>query len=628
MEQKKLFTPIKLGNCEIKNRVVMPSMCVHFCDADGHVTDVMLEYVRRRAAGGAGLLIIPGSSHGKRGKGRPALSEDSDIPDWKLLADTVHQYGAKLFCQIHPAKHQAGRGEKVELPVDFAEEDIEDLIGKYAACAARAQKAGVDGVDIHGAHAHEIALFLSALYNERTDQYGGSIEKRAEFPVRIVKAIKQACGVGFPVVFRISGTEAVEGGRTIEESVEIAKLLEKAGADAIHVSIGMPKSGGYISAPMDVDDCFNVENAATIRRAVNIPVIAVNRIVDIEQAVNIVESGKADMISMARSHLADPELVNKYLGINKEPVCRCVGCNQGCKDSKVRKTIICMQNPFLGFETQRLLTPFPEDAKLKKVVIVGAGPAGLEMALDLARRGLSPEIYEKSSVAGGLVRLSAGVPRKGNMKSIIDCRLKSLENYGVPIHYNTEMTPELLKELKPDVAVIATGSRPVVPPIPGIDGSRVFICDDVLNGAQVPGGKVALLGGGLIGCETADYLATQGKEVTIIDVIPELATTLNSARRHFMLKRMSSLPISYKLERRVERIALPEVVISSPDGEETLTGFDALVVAAGRRSVNSLAEIAKAIPGTQVIVIGDASGTGLALDAIQQAAQAACDLTL
>lgn len=625
---QKLFSLIMLGNVKLKNRVVMPSMCVHFCDPDGHVNDCMLEYVRRRAAGGVGLLIIPGSPHGKVSAGRPALSDDAYIPDWKLLADTVHQYGAKLFCQLHPAKHQAGRGQKVESPEDFSEADIDALVASYAAGAARCQKAGVDGVDIHGAHAHEIALFLSAMHNHRTDEYGGSVENRCRFPMRIVQAIKAACGEGFPVVFRISGTEAVEGGRTIEESAEIAQWLEKAGADAIHVSIGMPASGGYIAAPMDVDDCFNVENAAVIRKAVKIPVIAVNRIVDISQAVEIVESGKADMVSMARGHLADPELVNKYLGLNPEPVCRCIGCNQGCKDNAARKKIICMQNPFLGLETVRVLTPASEEGKAKKVVIVGAGPAGLEMALDLARRGLTPEIYEKSFAPGGLINLASRAPRKSNMNSIVEYRVESLKRLGVPIHLNTEVTPALLAELKPDIVVLATGSTSVVPPIPGIRGEGVFHCDDVLRGEAVPGKRVAVLGGGLIGCEVADYLAEQGKEVTIIDVISELAANLNSSRRNMMLQRMAKLPIDYKLQRRVERIALPEVTISGPERTETLTGFDALVVSAGRAPANPLFKAAQALHGAQVVVIGDASGSGLALDAIQQAAQAACDLAL
>ena len=214
------------------------------------------------------------------------------------------------------------------------------------------------------------------------------------------------------------------------------------------------------------------------------------------------------------------------------------------------------------------------------------------------------------------------------MASIVDYRLKLLERLGVPVHLNTEVTPELLMELHPDVVVLATGSAAIVPPIPGIDGPGVHLCDHVLNGEVLAGKRIAVLGGGLIGCEVADYLASQGKEVTVIDVIAELAVSLNSSRRSLMLKRMNELPIAFMLERRMERINLPNITVSGPNGEETLTGFDHLVIAAGRKAVSPLREFVEQMPCVQMVIIGDASGSGLALDAIHQAAQAACDLAL
>lgn len=624
---EKLFTPISLGNVTMKNRIIMPSMCVHFCDKEGYVNDCMLEYVRRRAAGGAGLLIIPGSPHGKCGPGRPALSDDKYIPGWEKLANTVHQYGAKLFCQIHPAKFQAGRGHNVEKPEDYTEENIENLIKSYVACALRCQKAGVDGVDIHGAHAHEIALFMSPLYNKRADQYGGDAAGRSLFPCKIVKAIKEACGEGFPVVFRISGEELVEGGRTIEESAEIAAFLEKAGADAIHVSVGMPESGGYISAPMDVEDCFNVENAAKIKEKVSIPVIAVNRIVDVKQAVDVVASGKADMVSMARSHLADPEIVNKYLGKNNEPVFRCVGCGQGCRDSAVRKKIICMQNPLLGREELVDFVPAAEEEKKKKIMIVGAGPAGLEVACDLARRGFSPKVYEKSSRPGGLLNLASLPPHKQNLNDITKSRVALLKQFGVEIQYNTEVTPTMLTEESPDVLIVATGSTPFIPPIKGIDAPNVITADEALMGEPITGKKIALLGGGLLGCETADMLAEEGNEVVIIDMIEKVATTLNAFRRNFMLKRMAQVPIRYQLESKVEEINLPDVKISNADGIQTLTGFDMAVISTGRKPLNTLQETAEQkLPETRVFVLGDAKKVDVALSAIYDAVDVALSI--
>ncbi|MCC8025261.1 MAG: NAD(P)/FAD-dependent oxidoreductase [Clostridium sp.] len=621
---EKLFTPIKLGDVEMKNRVILPSMCVHFCEKDGHMNDCFREYVRRRAAGGAGLLIIPGSPHGKTSAGRPALSDDSYIPDWRQLADIVHQYGAKLFCQLHPAKHQAGRGHEVEKPSDFTQEELDGLIESYAQCALRCKKAGVDGVDIHGAHAHEIALFMSEFYNDRTDRYGGSIEGRALFPAQIVKAIKEACGPGFPVIFRISGTELVEGGRTVQETGEISRVLEAAGADAIHVSIGMPESGGYISATMDVEDCFNVENAAVIKEYVKIPVIAVNRIVDIKEAVDVVEQGKADMVSMARAQLADPELVNKYLGLNKEPVYRCIGCNQGCKDKKARKKITCMQNPLLGREELVHFLPATEEEKKKKILIAGAGPAGLELACNLARRGLTPEIYDKEPVPGGLVNLSALAPCKKNMLSLIKSRVEFLAWNGIRVQCGVEVTPQFVKEKNPHVLVVATGSRPAVPEIPGIHGEGVITGDEALTAGGITGRHVVVLGAGLIGCEVADYLAESGNRITIVDVAAEAASSLNAFRRNFMLKRMSRYSIDWMLEAQITDVSLPRVKVLQQGEEKTIEDADLLVVAAGRRPVRALAD--GTAEGRKVLVLGDAQEIGTALNAIYNSVEPALQI--
>ncbi len=259
---EKLFTPITIGNVTIKNRVIQPSMCVFFAEEEGSIGDAYLAYVDERVRGGVGMIIIPGSPHGKVGPGRPAMSDDKYLPGWKKLVETVHQYGAKLFCQLHPANLQAGRGFKIEMPADYTVEEIKAIVASYAACAERCKRVGVDGVEIHGAHAHEVAQFMSPLYNTRTDEYGGSLENRARFPMEIVKAIKEACGKEYPLIFRMSGDEGIEGGRRIQESAEIAKLVESVGADAIHVSRSMPESAEYASAPMSTAEVWRTASAS------------------------------------------------------------------------------------------------------------------------------------------------------------------------------------------------------------------------------------------------------------------------------------------------------------------------------------------------------------------------------
>ncbi len=626
MDQK-IFTPITLGNVTIKNRIMFSSMCVYFSEEDGRIGDCMLEYVRERAKGGVGLIVIPGSPHGKAGPGRPALSDEKYIPGWKKMADAVHEYGAKLFCQLHPAAMQAGRGHKVEFPSEYSLDTIEALIASYAECARKCKIAGVDGVEIHGAHAHEVAQFMSPHYNDRTDEYGGSVEKRAKFSQDIVRAIKAACGPEYPLIFRISGDEHVKGGRTIEETVQVAKLLVEAGADAIHVSCGMPESESYISAPMDIPDCFNADDAAVVKKAVGVPVVAVNRIVDLAEAEKILQEGKADMVAMARAHLADPELINKAQGKNDLPVRRCVGCNQGCRDAINYRKICCMQNPRLGRESVLNFEKVSADRQGTKIMIVGAGPAGLEAACDLAERGFKPVVFEQSDVAGGLVNLAAIPPHKTNMKSIVSYRVGVLEKRGIEIRYNQKVDLDLIKKEKPDVLILATGSTPAIPPIPGVNSKNVFTGDDVLKGAKVPGKKIALLGGGLISCETAEYLVEQGKEVIIFEMIDGLAKALNPSRRQFMLERMSKAGVDVNLLTRVKEIRLPELDIFVQDYPETIGGFDAVVVAAGRKAENGLeAQVKESFPDMKVLTIGDAVKPGLALDAIYQGAQAAASL--
>ncbi len=617
-----VFTPIKIGPVTIKNRIALPSMCVFFCDPDGHMNDTFYDYVEERVRGGAGLVIIPGSPHGKVSKGRPALSDDSYIPDWEKLAAVTHKYGASLFCQLHPAKFQAGRGMEVETPMDYSEKQLSTLIRSYAECARRCQKAGADGVEIHGGHAHEVAMFMSPFYNFRTDGYGGDARGRARLPYEIIQAIKELCGKDYPVIMRISGNEYVEGGRDIKDSAEICKILEGAGVDAIHVTAGMPASDGYISAPMDVEDAFNAEAAVYMKSQVSVPVIAVNRIVDIAEAEAVIAGGKADMVAMARAQLADPELVNKALGLCDDPVRRCLGCNQGCRDAAVYKKIVCMQNPFLGFSRERILAPV---TKPKKILI--AGPAGLEMAVDLVKRGYLPEICEKAPVPGGLIRLAARTPKKENLNSITEYRVDYLKKHGVDIRCNTLVDAGLIAAEKPDVVVVATGSVPVVPSIPGIRGQKVWLCDDVLEGSIPDGEHVAVLGGGLIGCEIADLLAAMGKRVELIDMITKLAQDLNPSRRRFMLERMSLLPINYHLGKKVTGIDLPEVRILNEDGVSDLIGdIDALVVCAGRRPVDDLMKLSETFPEIRFVNIGDSRKAGLALNAIHEAAVTACTL--
>lgn len=623
-----VLEPVKIGKVELKNRVVFPSMCVFFCDAEGYINDTLTEYIRERAAGGAGLLIVPGSPHGKVGPGRPALSHNGYIPGWEKLAGVAHEYGAKLFCQLHPAKFQAGRGYAIDDINDFTPEYIRSLIDSYADCAVRAKLAGVDGVEIHGAHAHEVAQFMSPFYNKRTDCYGGSTENRARFATEIVAGIKRKTGADYPLIFRISGTEMVEGGRGIDETVEIARLLEKAGADAIHVSCGMPESEYAISMPMDMEDLFNVDSAAKVKAAVGVPVIAVDRIATMEEAEAVIQSGKADLTALARAQLADPDIVAKYEGRVAGPVRHCIGCNQGCRDAAVYKKIRCMQNARLGFETTLNYLPVPEEEARQKVMVVGAGPAGLEAAYDLSLRGFRPVVYEKEAVPGGLLNLAALPPKKERMKDLTNFRVEALKLAGIEIHYGVEVTPKLVAREAPDVLIVATGSTVSIPPIAGLEADIAATADDVLAGRRtLAKGHIVVLGGGLVGCEAADYLADKGCKVEIIEMADKVAGGLNKSRRHFLMERMREKDVTVRLLTKAERVGANEVQVCSADYSYAIKDVDGVVLAAGRRPVDVLSEkVKELLPHTRVFVVGDAQKPGVALDAIHQAARVAAQV--
>ncbi len=629
MNKKVILTPEYIGNVKIKNRVIFPSMCTFFCDAGGFVSEDQLSLVQALAEGGAGMLIIPGSPHGKVGPGRPALSDDKYIAGWKSMAEAAHKNGAKLFCQLHPAAVQAGRDVVVKKVEDYTRELLETLAESYAAEAGRCKEAGVDGVEIHGAHAHEIAQFLSPHYNNRTDEYGRDYVGRAKYSVDIVKAIKKTCGTEYPVIFRISGDELIEGGRKLPETIAIIRLLIDAGIDAVHVSIGMPESEEYMVAPMDVKDCFNVEAAMAVKEAIHgvIPVITVGRITTMEQAEELLETGNVDFTAIGRAQLADHELVRKYMGENQEPVCQCVGCNQGCRAATVRKKIRCMQNAYVGYEGEYTLPEISPKAAGRNVMIVGAGPAGLQAAVVLAKHGLKPVIYERGSRPGGMLHLAAIPPFKAPMERVITWRTKMLEYLGVKIYYNRNVDAEFVAEEAPDIVIVATGSVPVIPGIPGIDSKGVFTGDQVIGDKPVLGRRIAVIGGGLIGCETAEQLLSEGKEVALFEQGDAIAAELTESRRTFMLKRLEDAQLEIHTSAEVLDIRLPQLTVLENGEKKVFGDFDQVAVAAGRTPESRLLADLKALPGSiRVLTVGDASRPSLAIDAIHGATAVAIQI--
>ncbi len=614
-----LFTPIKIGAAVIKNRFVFPAMCTHYSDDKGSMTPRIQEFIRTRAQGGVGLIILPGTPYGPGSKGRPAISDDSHISSWQNIKKIVSEQGASLFCQLHPSKIYDAGGKRIEMPEEFTVEQIGKLIQLYAEGAARARKAGLDGVEIPASHKHEIAKFLSPFYNRRTDGYGGDLEGRSRYAREMIRAIKKAAGSDFPVIFRLSVAELVTGGREVAESAQLARLLEEAGADAIHADIGSPGASQWVTAPMEVMPGFTIHLVSQIKRAVSIPVIAVGRINDPCLAARIVNEGSADLVTMGRALLVDPDLPRKAQEGKLNLIRPCIACDQGCRAADVKQGIFCLQNPLAGREGTLHFSPVSPGNR-KKILIVGAGPAGLEAACILSERGHDVKVYEQESQAGGKLTLAARPPHKETMLEVIRYRLNRLQRAGVEVNLNSPVDLKTVETVKPDVVIIATGSSPTLPDFP-LQGKAIYSADEILSGELPAGSRILVLGGGMVGCEIADYLAEKGLQVDIVEQLPDLAGTLNKPRRHFLLERLKKNNVGITLGAKIVEVNLPKVTLDIEDRRSVRGDYDAVVYALGRKPDTELkTRIAECFPSLKLFAVGDAQSPRTALEAINEAA--------
>jgi 2,4-dienoyl-CoA reductase-like NADH-dependent reductase (Old Yellow Enzyme family)/thioredoxin reductase len=566
------------------------------------------------------MFILPGTPYGKPSKGRPAISEDDYIRQWKALKAVASTYGMHLFCQLHPSKIQAGRAKGTLKPEDYPASEIPKIIQAYAEGALRAKKAGLDGVEVHAAHAHEIAQFLSPFYNRRNDKYGGDLEGRSRMGREIIQTIKKLADPDFPVIFRFGVEEYIPGGRELEESIALAKLLEDAGADGLHTDVGTPQSEHLICPPMDVDPGFSVHLTAKIKKSVSIPVIAAGRINDIALAAQIIQEGHADLVTMGRALLADPDLPVKSQQGRFDDIRHCVACNQGCRASVTRgEPVVCFQNPRTGREGSLSCAQVSETDR-KTVLIAGAGPAGLEAACVLAEKGHRVKLYEKKSEPGGAFLLASKPPFKSVVYEAIRHRLQCLQKMNIEINLNREVDVSIIEDVRPDVVIIATGSVPLYPSFP-IKADALYSPDEVFSGKLPKGDHVLIIGGGIVGCETGDYLADKGYRIHLAEQLTEVATGYHKSRRYYLLERLKKNNVQYLLETRILAVEWPRVRMEIDGREEIYEDYDSVIYAVGRRSNDELRRKLeqRALP-VEMFTIGDAASPRSALEAIQEAA--------
>ena len=520
----KLFESTKIGSIEIKNRLAMSAMDLGFT-TEGSINKRFIDFYVERARGGVGLIVVGGcypEMTGKVWKSIIGLDKDEYIPGLKKLTDTIHKYDTKIAAQIlhggrsassffsktHPVSPSSLSHINIkQKPHALTIPEIKKVIDGYVAATVRVKKGGFDAVEIHGGMGYLINQFLSRATNKRKDKYGGSLKNRIRFAKEIVVAIKEKVGKRYPVIFRLSGEDFVEDGLKIDESVEIAKELEKAGVDAFNVSPGWHESRTPIML-MSIPRMSYIFLSEKIKDNVNVPVIGSVRINDLALAEDVIDNNQSDIVSIGRPLIADPELPKKYKRKQFEDIRRCIACNQGCFDSLLGfKSISCLYNVRAGRESELKIK---KAKKKKKVMIIGGGPGGMEAARVAALRGHDVHLFEKTDVLGGQLRYAYIPPGREEIVNVISFLENQIKKLNVNIELSKKVDTVTINKLKPDVVIAATGGVPLIPKITGIKEKNVVVAEDVFDNRVKVGKDVVIIGGGTIGCEIALHTAKMG----------------------------------------------------------------------------------------------------------------------
>lgn len=640
-----LFSPIKVGETVVKNRVFMPPISTNLADK-GYVTDALVAHYAARAKGGVGLIVtevttveptyiyLPGDM---------SIHDDSFIPGWKKLTEAVHQYDCKILPQLfHPAymafpipgtprliaPSNVGPYYAKEAPRSVTKEELKVIIKQFGEAALRVKTAGADGVEIHAAHAHGLlGGFLSPLYNKRTDEYGGDISCRLRLTLEVIEEVRKMCGKDFIIDVRISGDEYTDGGLNINDMIYVSKTLEKAGVDMLHVSGGTTIArGSSIPAPgtkMGSHALLSEE----IKKHVSIPVATVGRITEPWIADELIANDKADICMMGRANLCDAEFVNKAMNGHVEDIRPCIGCLRCLTGIMFGKRVSCTINPSLGIENEDTIK---EAEEKKNVLVIGSGPAGMEAAFVAHKRGHHVVLCEKDDKLGGEMNLAAVPIAKQDLTLVIKYMAHKLE--GVDVRLNTEVTLEMLKNEFKDYEVIAgTGASPIVIN-PFTQFKSWMTADDVLAGRAFPGRKIVIIGGGSVGCETADYLAPlindlfpRNRDVTILEMANGVMMNESGPGRSLLVRRMMQKGIKIITSAKVESVTETEINYIQDDVTHTIKDADTLIFAAGYKKNSAVEEMLEE-SGLNYHMIGDAHEIGNIKTAITEAYNLTKDL--
>ena len=619
----KLFEPTRIGQMELKNRIVMPPMGTNMGTPDGHVTEKIISYYEQRAKGGVGLVIVEttciDAPVGKTTAYQLAIDDDRFIPGLSRIAEVIHRHGARAVLQLQhggrgaksaitgiqpvapspvPMPYGTQVGYEGEMPRELTVSEIKEVVRKFARGAQRARKAGFDGVEIHSTGYYLVAQFLSSTANVRQDEYGGNLRNRARFLLEIIDAVRETVGEAYPLLCKISAMELGPGsGITPEEAHQIAQMAEEAGADALEIAAML--WGIIPRLPPTTAEAPGglLPFVEAMKKVVKIPLIAEGRITP-ELGEKTLQEGKADLIAIGKGLIADPDLPMKAASGRVDEIRPCIGCLRCIDNQTVKgKGIMCSVNAAAGKERESEIKPA---GRSKKVLVVGGGPAGMEAAITAALRGHQVTLYEKQARLGGQLLEAVIPPHKDNLPPFVEYLTSQMTKRGVDVRLGVEATVELISAAKPDAVVLAAGVNPSVPRIPGIDRANVITAKQVLNGAKV-GDAVAVIGGGLVGCETAEYLAKQRKKVTIVEMLDEVAGVMPLALRKLLLARLAYMKVTVLTGVKCQELTEGGLLIITREGQEKTIAADSVVLAAGGRPNTALlADLKRTVPAVHL----------------------------
>ncbi|TYB74069.1 NAD(P)-binding protein [Bizionia myxarmorum] len=619
----KILEPITIGGVTFKNRLLLPPLTTGYEAKDGSISAQSRAFYTRLAQGGVGYIVLGDVAPIRSFAPTPKLFDDSQIESFRLLADSVHAYGAKLGVQIFHPEYDVdalnlmfanGEQDKVRARLhhdmdnfvnEVTEEALMEILKKMCACAVRAQKAGIDAIQVHGDRL--VGALCSTKMNYRTDKFGGSLENRTRFALMLVKALREAVPemiieYKLPVVTPTLG----KGGIDETDAPQFARLLEEAGVHMLHVA--QANHTGNLAdtiPPMGVQPyCFFADIAGTVKQAVTIPVSTSGRIIDPEMAEELLEAGRVDMVGIGRALLADPDWINKAAAGKAKSIIRCIGCNEGCVDAVMSGGFIaCVVNAENGFEESRIII---QTNVKKKVVVIGGGPAGLEAARVAAIKGHHVTLIEKDTKLGGQLNIADKPPRKSEIRRTVEDLEHAILSNGVVLRLGEKATTERILAMAPEAVIVAVGATNFIPPISGVNGPNVCDAWKVLADEQNVSGRVAVIGGGMVGCETAEYLAEQGCKVSIVEMRDKIAGEIGPTVLPTMLELFNKHGVAQFTEHKVTNITVGELICEEPNGKVVKIPCDYVVMASGSHP-EKFDTTALSDHGISVVKVGDCS---------------------